>query len=141
MYVVICRISSKSFFCGRSAGGGSASPSTPPTGRSNRPCTRVSASRRGQEERQKDAAVLSDRIIRLLRSVKVIRSGIPPAKGVSISSLLPLTSLCNCNVHYRNFPLITVSAIQRDSGRREPMGSCRVCRNSVRSGKMTADQE
>lgn len=103
MYVVICRISSKIFFCGRSAGGGSASPSTPPTGRSNRPCTRVSARRRGQEERQKNAAVLSDRIIRLLRSVKVIRSGIPPPTGEHILTL-PLTALCNCNVHYIKIP-------------------------------------
>lgn len=87
LHVVICRISSKIFFCGRSAGGGSASPSTPPTGRSNCPCTRVSARRRGQEERQKNAAVLSDRIIRLLRSVKVIRSGIPPPTGEHILTL------------------------------------------------------
>ena len=35
---------------------------------------------------------------------------------------------------------MTVSTIQRDSGRREPMGSCRVCRNSVRSGELGADQ-
>lgn len=102
MYVVICRISSKIFFCGRSAGGGSASPSTPPTGRSNRPCTRVSARRRGQEERQKNAAVLSDRIIRLLRSVKVIRSGIPPPTGEHILTL-PLTALCNCNSNLEFF--------------------------------------
>lgn len=67
----------------------------------HRPCTRISARRRGQEERQKNTAVLSDRIIWLLRSVKVIRSGIPPPTGEHILTL-PLTALCNCNVHYIN---------------------------------------
>lgn len=54
-----------------------------------------------QEERKKTTSVLSDQIIRLLRSVKVIRSGIPPPTGEHILTL-PLTALCNCNVHYIN---------------------------------------
>lgn len=66
----------------------------------HRPCTRILLAV-GQEERKKTTSVLSDRIIWLLRSVKVIRSGIPPPTGEHILTL-PLTALCNCNVHYIN---------------------------------------
>lgn len=99
MHVVICRFFSKIFFCGRSAGGGLCPPPhTPPTQQEHRPCTRVSARRRGQEERQKKRCrpLWPDYTVAPFRQGH--RSGIPPPTGEHILTL-PLTALCNCNVH------------------------------------------